>query len=159
MIPNFALKPEVSIKKAGITSPEQARAKGYSESQISQAFGAQRFNTKQKTASKNFTATGLTGKIGVLTGIGANTDRNLTVNLSSLTTKNAKVKKMMGRGITSVTVPDVKYRTAFQKGQEDKFSNLINTPTTQSAIGSIASDLSYKLFEDEAKDLQPKFHF
>lgn len=100
---------------------------------------------QSKTASKNYIATGLSGRIGVLTGIGANTERDVKVNLSSLT--SPKTRKLKEQGYQTVTVPKVKYRTAFQKDQEAEFSDLINNPTMKSAIGSIASNLSYQLFE------------
>jgi TP901 family phage tail tape measure protein len=106
--------------------------------------------------SKTYIAEGLGGRIGVLAGIGESGPKDLTVSLNGLTTRSPKVKNMKDAGYTSVTVPSVQHRAAFQEGHQQQFSDLINNPTMQSAIGSIASDLSYKLFEDEAKDLQPK---
>ena len=68
-VPNF-VKPSVSIRKAGITSPEAARQAGYSESQIASRFGAQGTRAKARTAAATKRNKGVLnmnagGKIGV----------------------------------------------------------------------------------------------
>lgn len=172
MIPNFAAKTSKEIFGAAV---QAERTTNLTNIAAGKQIGAATFSPAQqraaasvlarrkagqkresKTASKDYIATGLNEKIGVLTGVGVDTTKNLRANLSSLTTKSPKVKELMQQGFTHVTVPNVKYRTAFQENEQKQFSDLINNQTMRSAIGSIASDLSYKLFKDEAKDLQPK---
>jgi len=50
-VPNF-VRPQISLGKSGITSPQAARQAGYSESQISSRFGAQGMRAKERSKRK-----------------------------------------------------------------------------------------------------------
>jgi TP901 family phage tail tape measure protein len=110
-IPNF-IKPSISIGKAGITSVQEARAAGYSESQIAKAFGAQGTRAKARAAKNKakkqaggfkFNAG---GKIGVLSAFAGSGSSIANTRFADLSFREKSIfESIVGQDIKKPSTP------------------------------------------------------
>jgi TP901 family phage tail tape measure protein len=162
-IPNF-VKPSIKLKdRTDITTPEQARAAGYSGASIASRFGAQGIRAKQRSATqaakaKNSLILDAKGRIGIASLFAESSAKSTTTTKFSSIEKKGLQKAGFGN-VRSVTLSNlqnssltkyIKNKKANEKSFRKQIAGLFAAPAYELGASIIGEDFQ----NDEASKIQ-----